>query len=54
MSDSDLVVNFVHKDLHLKDGLQIYPVDQMKMLFKGMRICKKEAILLLAAKQCKL
>ena len=34
MSGSDLVVNFIHKDLHLKDGLQIYPVDQMKMAKK--------------------
>ena len=34
MSGSDLVVNFVHKDLHLKDGLQICPVDQMKMAKK--------------------
>ena len=54
MSDSDLVVNFIHKDLRLKDGFQICSVDQMKMLFKGVRICKKEGILLLAAKQCKL
>ena len=54
MSDSDLVVNFIHKDLCLKDGLQICPVDQMKMSFKGMRICKKEGILLLVAKQYKL
>ena len=54
MSGSDLVVNFVHKDLHLKDGLQICPVDQMKMSFKGVKICKKEGIPLLAAKQCKL
>ena len=54
MSDSDVVVNFVHKDLRLKDGLQIYPVDQMKMSFKGVRICKKEGIPLLVTKQCKL
>ena len=38
MNGSDLVVNFIHKDLRLKDGLQICPVDQMKMTFKGMRI----------------
>ena len=54
MSDFNLVVNFVHKDLCLKDGLQICLVDQMKMSFKGVRICKKEGILLLAAKQYKL
>ena len=54
VSSSDLVVNFVHKDLHLKNGLQICLVDQMKMSFKGVRICKKEGILLLATKQCKL
>ena len=41
VSSSDLVVNFVHKDLRLKDGLQIYPVDQVKMSFKDVRICKK-------------
>ena len=34
VSSSDLVVNFVHKDLRLKDGLQICPVDQMKMAKK--------------------
>ena len=50
MSGSDLVVNFVHKDLRLKDGLQICPVDQVKMSFKGVRICKEEGIPLLAAK----
>ena len=54
MSGSDLVVNFVDKDLCLKDGLQICLVDQMKMSFKGVRICKKKGIPLLAAKQCKL
>ena len=54
MSGSDLVVNFVHKDLRLKDGLQIYPVDQMKMAFKGVKIYKKEGTPLLATKQCKL
>ena len=54
VSDSDVVVNFVHKDLRLKDGLQIYPVDQMKMSFKGVRICKKKGIPLLVTKQCKL
>ena len=54
MSGPDLIVNFVHKDLRLKDGLQIYQVDQMKMAFKGVKICKKEGIPLLATKQCKL
>ena len=54
MSGSDLVVNFVHKDLHLKDGLQIFPVDQVKVSFKGVWICKKESIFMLAAKQGKL
>ena len=54
MSGPDLIVNFVHKDLRLKNGLQICPVDQMKMTFKGVRICKKEGIPLLATKQCKL
>ena len=54
MSGSDLVVNFVHKDLRLKDGFQICLVDQMKMSFKGVRICKIERTLLLVAKQYKL
>ena len=54
MSDSELVVNFVHKDLCLKDGFQIFPVDQVKVSFKGMWICKNESIFILAAKQCKL
>ena len=43
MSNSDLEVTFFHKDLHLKNGLQIYLVDQVKMAFKGVRICKKKA-----------
>ena len=51
VSNSDLIVNFVHKDLHLKDGFQISPVDQVEMLFKGMWICKEESILISAAKQ---
>ena len=50
MSGSDLVVNFIHKDLCLKDGFQIFPVDQVKVPFKGMRICKRESILILVAK----
>ena len=50
MSGSDLVVNCVHKDLCLKDGFHIFPVDQVKMSFKGVRICKKESIFILAAK----
>ena len=54
MSGSNLVVNFICKDLRLKDGLQIYPVDQMKMAFEGVRICKKEGTPLLATKQYKL
>ena len=54
VSGSNLVVNFVHKDLRLKDGFQIFPVDQVKVSFKGVRICKKESIFILAAKQCKL
>ena len=54
MSSSDLVVNFVHKDLYLKDGFQIFPVDQVKMSFTGVWICKKESIFILVAKQCKL
>ena len=54
ISSSDLVINFIHKDLRLKNGLQIYPVDQVKMVFKGVRIYKKEGIPLLAIKQCKL
>ena len=40
MSDSDLVVNFVHKDLRLKDGFQISLVDQVKVSFKGVWIYK--------------
>ena len=51
MSSSDLVVTFVHKDLRLKNGLQIYPVNQVKMTFKGVGICKKEGTPLLATKQ---
>ena len=54
MSNSDLVVTFVHKDLRFKNGLQIYLVDQVKMAFKSVRICKKEGTPLLATKQCKL
>ena len=54
MSGSDLVVNFVHKDLYLKDGFQIFLVVQVKVSFKGVWICKKENIFILAAKQCKL
>ena len=42
MSSSNLVVNFVHNDLCLKDGLRICLVDQMKMSFKGMKICKNK------------
>ena len=54
MSSSNLVVNFVHKDLHLKDDFQISPVDQVKVSFKCVWICKKESIFMLAAKQGKL
>ena len=54
MSGSDLVVNFVHKDLRLKDGFQIFPIDQMEVSFKGVWICKEESILISAAKQGKL
>ena len=54
MSGSDLVISFVHKDLRLKDGFQIFPVDQVKVLFKGIWICKKESIFILATEQCKL
>ena len=50
VNGSDLVVNFVYKDLRLKDGFQIFPVDQVKVLFKGVWICKKESIFILAAK----
>ena len=54
MSSSDLVVNFIHKDLRLKDGFQISLVDQVKVSFKGVWIYKKESIFMLAAKQGKL
>ena len=54
VSGSDLVVNFVYKDLRLKDGFQIFPIDQVKVSFKGVWICKKEGIFMLAAKQGKL
>ena len=54
MSGSDLVVNFVHKDLRLKDGFQISSVDQVEMLFKGVWIYKEESILISIAKQGKL
>ena len=50
----DLVVTFVHKDLRLENGLQIYPVDRVKIAFKSVRIYKKEGTPLLATKQCKL
>ena len=50
MSGSDLVVNFVHKDLCLTDGFQIFPIDQVKVSFKGVWIYKKESIFILAAK----
>ena len=48
MSDSDLVVSLVYKDLHLKDGFQVFPVDQVKVSFKGVWIYKKESIFILA------
>ena len=51
MSSSDLVVDFVHKDLRFKNGLQSYPVNQVKMAFEGVRICKKESTPPLATKQ---
>ena len=54
MSGSDLVVNFVHKDLRLKDGFQISLVDQVEVSFKGLWNCKEESILISAAKQGKL
>ena len=54
MSSSNLVVNFVHKDLRLKDGFQISPVDQVEMSFKGVWIYKEESILISTAKQGKL
>ena len=54
MSSSNLVVNFVHKDLRLKDGFQISPVNQVEMLFKGVWIYKEESILISATKQSKL
>ena len=50
MSNSDLVVNFVPKDLCLKNGLQIFLVDQVKVSFKSVWICKRESIFMLAAK----
>ena len=53
MSSSDLVVSFVHKDLRLKDGFQIFPVDQVKVSFIGVWICKKESIFILATERCK-
>jgi len=43
VSGSDLVVSFVYKDLRLEDGFQIYPVDLVKVSFKGVWICKKKA-----------
>ena len=42
VSSSDLEVTFVHKNLHLKNGFSIRPVDQVKMAFEGVRICKRE------------
>ena len=54
MSGFDLVVNFVHKDLRLKDGFKIFPIDQMEVSFKGVQICKEESILISAANQGKL
>ena len=38
MSNSDLEVTFFHKDLHLKNGLQIHPVNQVKMTLKGVTL----------------
>ena len=54
MSGSDLVVGFIHKDLRLKDGFQIFPIDQVKVSFKRVWICKKESVFMLATEQCKL
>ena len=54
MSGFDLVVNFIHEDLLLKDGFQIFLVDQVKVSIEGVWVCKKESIFVLAAKQCKL
>ena len=51
VSSSDLEVTFFHKDLHLKNGLQIHLVNQVKMTLKGVRICKRESTPLLATKQ---
>ena len=42
MSGSDLVVNFVHKDLRLKDGFQIFLINQVKVSFKGVWIYQKK------------
>ena len=42
MSGFNLVINFVHKDLRLKVGFQISPVDQVKVSFKSVSICKKK------------
>ena len=41
VSNSDLVVTLVHKYLLLENGLQVYSVNQVKMEFEGVRICKK-------------
>ena len=42
VSSSDLEVTFVHKNLCLKNGLQVRLVNQVEMAFESVKICKRE------------
>ena len=51
VSSSDVAVTFVHKNLRLNNGLEVRPVNQVKMAFEGVRICKRENVPPLATTQ---
>ena len=42
VSSSNLEVTFIHKNLCLKNGFKVHPVDQVKMAFEGVRLYKRE------------
>ena len=42
VNSSDLEVTFIHKNLCLKNGLQVRQVNQVEMAFESVRICKRE------------
>ena len=42
VSSSNLEVTFIHKNLCLKNGIKVHPVDQVKMAFEGVRLYKRE------------